>query len=40
MGKEGSMKPPTNVEQKEAREVMERKRDEYEEIIGESLKTQ
>ena len=34
MGKEGSMKPPTNVEQKEAREVMERKRDEYEERIG------
>ena len=31
MGKEGSMKPPTNVEQKEAREVMERKRDDYEE---------
>ena len=35
MGKEGSMKPPTNVEQKEAREVMERKRDDYEERIGE-----
>jgi hypothetical protein len=35
MGKEGSMKPPTNVEQKEAREVMERKQDEYEERIGE-----
>ena len=35
MGKEGSMKPPTNVEQKEARELMERKRDDYEEKIGE-----
>ena len=29
------MKPPTNVEQREAREVMERKRDDYEERIGE-----
>ena len=29
------MKPPINVEQKEAREIMERKRDEYEERIGE-----
>ena len=35
MGKEGSMNPPTNVEQKEAREAMEIKRDEYEERIGE-----
>ena len=35
MGKEGSMKPPTDVELKEAREVLERKRDDYEERIGE-----
>ena len=35
MGKEGNMKPPTNIEQKEAREIMERKRDECEERIGE-----
>ena len=40
MGKEGSMKPPTNAEQKEAREVMERKRDEYEEIIREYTRTE
>ena len=35
MGKEGSMKLPTDVELKEAREVLERKRDDYEERIGE-----